>query len=174
MLPPSLRAECPTTRKHLSFNPLVHQIRQRAEQIPDSHIGSGDYHLADAIMAGFAMFSLKDPSLLAFQDRRKDENMKRLYRVAEVPSDTRMRELLDPLDPDSLRPMFPDVFRQLQRGKALEAFVFHDGYYLVSVDGTEYFSSQNISCSSCLRRTTKSTGAVTFFHQLLVSAAIKN
>jgi hypothetical protein len=172
MLSPSLRAQCPTTRKHLSFDPLVHQIRQRAEQIPDSRIGSGNYQLADAIMAGFAMFSLKDPSLLAFQDRRKDENMKRLYRVAEVPSDTRTRELLDPLDPDSLRPMFPDVFRELQRGKALEAFVFHEGYYLLSVDGTEYFSSQKISCSSCLRRTTKSTGAVTFFHQMLAAVLV--
>jgi hypothetical protein len=172
MLPPSLRAQCPLTRKHLSFDPLVHQIRQRAEQIPDSRIGSGDYLLADAIMAGFAMFSLKDPSLLAFQDRRKDENMKRLFRVAEVASDTRMREVLDPLDPDSLRPMFPDVFRQLQRGKALEDFVFHDGYYLASVDATEYFCSKKISCSSCLQRTTKSSGAVTFFHQLLAAVVV--
>ena len=99
MLSPALRAQCPITRKYLSFDPLVRQVRQRAEQLPDAHTGSGDYLLADAIMAGFAMFSLKDPSLLAFQGRRKDENMKRLYRVAEVPSDTRMRELLDPLKP---------------------------------------------------------------------------
>jgi hypothetical protein len=172
MLSPSLRAQCPITRKHLSFDPLVRQIRQRAEQIPDSHTGSGDYLLADAIMASFAMFSLKDPSLLAFQDRRKDENMKRLYRVAEVPSDRRMRELLDPFDPDSLRPMFPDVLHQLQRGKALEAFVFHEGYYLLSLDGTEYFSSQKISCASCLRRTKKSTGLVTFFHQMLAAVLV--
>ena len=172
MLSPSLRAQCPTTRKHLSFDPLVRQIRQRADQIPDSRTRSDDYLLADAIMAGFAMFSLKDRSLLAFQGRRKDENMKRLYRLAEVPSDTRMRELLDPLEPDSLRSMFPDVLRQLQRGKALEAFVFHEGYYLLSVDGTEYFSSQKISCPSCLCRKNKSTGAVTFFHQMLAAVLV--
>ena len=98
--------------------------------------------------------------------------MKRLYRVAEVPIDTRTKELLDPLDPDTLRPMFPDIFRQLQRGKALEAFVFHEGYYLLSVDGSEYFSSQKISRSSCLCRTTKSTGAVTFCHQLLAAVLV--
>jgi hypothetical protein len=118
------------------------------------------------------LFSLKDPSLLAFQGRRKDENMKRLYRVAEVPSDTRMRELLDPLKPDSLRPMFPDVLGQLQRGKALESFVFHEGYYLLSVDGTEYFSSQKISCPSCLCRKNKSTGVVTFFHEVLAAVLV--
>jgi hypothetical protein len=35
-----------------------------------------------------------------------------------------MRERLDPVAPASLRPLFKGVFRQLQRGKALEEMVF--------------------------------------------------
>ena len=44
--------------------------------------------LADALMSGFAVFSLKDPSLLAFDERRKDEtkleNLKRIYHIDAV------------------------------------------------------------------------------------------
>jgi hypothetical protein len=35
-----------------------------------------------------------------------------------------MREILDDVDPNELRPLFKDAFRQLQRGKALEKMVF--------------------------------------------------
>ena len=38
-----------------------------------------------------------------------------------------MREVLDPLAPESLRPSFKAAFRQLQRGKALEEMVFFKG-----------------------------------------------
>jgi hypothetical protein len=61
-----------------------------------------------------------------------------------------MRKRLDPVVPESLRPSFQLVWRQLQRGKALEPMVFHDGSYLVALDGTGYFSSQTIHCESCL------------------------
>jgi len=40
-----------------------------------------------------------------------------------------MRETLDPVSPESLRPSFQSVFRQLQRGKALEEMTFLDGHY---------------------------------------------
>jgi hypothetical protein len=41
-----------------------------------------------------------------------------------------MREMLDPVEPESLRPLFTDIFRALQRGKALEEMVFVEGHYL--------------------------------------------
>ena len=160
------------TRRHLSFDPLVSQIRDRAEQLPDVRSRECDLSIADAIMSGFAMFSLKDPSLLAFQHRRNDGNMKTLYHVDQVPSDTRIREILDSIDPDLLRPMFNDVFRELQRGKALKPFVFHEGHYLVSMDGTEYFSSNSVHCPSCLCRTNKKTSQVTYYHQMLAAVLV--
>lgn len=153
-------AAIPKTRKHLSFDPLIQQIRLRAEQLPDARRRDGDYSVADAVLSAVAMFSLKDPSLLAFQKRRNDENRKNLYGIGQVPSDTQMREILDPLTPDLLRPMFQDVFAQLQRGKALEPFVFHEGCYLLSMDGTEYFCSKKVHCDSCLQRQNKKTGQI--------------
>ena len=157
----------PRTRKHLSFDPLIRQIRWRAVQLPDARKQDGLFSVADAVLSAVAMFSLKDPSLLAFQERRNDENMKNLFRIRHVPSDTQMRVILDPLEPDSLRPLFSDPFAQLQRGKALEPFVFHEGGYLLSVDGTEYFSSKKIHCPSCLERKNNKTGEITYYHQML-------
>jgi hypothetical protein len=166
LLPPD-PTQVPPTRRHLSFDPLARQIREGAEQLPDHRSREGDFQIADAVMSGFAMFSLKDPSLLAFQERRNDQNMKAIYRIGKVPSDTQMREILDPIEPDRLRPLFNDVLRQLQRGKALESFVFEKGCYLLSLDGTEYFSSKTIHCASCQCRKNKNTDEVTYYHQML-------
>jgi hypothetical protein len=163
----------PKTRKHLSFDPLIRQIRLRAKQLPDPRDESNcGYSMADAVMSAIALFSLKDPSLLFFQDRRNDENIKNLFRVLNVPSDTQMRAILDPLEPDLLRPMFHDVFGQLQRGKALEPYVFHQGCYLLSLDGTGYFSSTKIHCQSCLQKKNRQTGEVTYHHQMLGAAVV--
>jgi hypothetical protein len=155
-----------TPRKALSADALLALLRKRFEQIPDAR-RDPDISLADALMSGLALFTLKDPSLLAFQERRLDENMKRVFLIDQVPSDTRMREILDPLDPQQLRPAFHDVFRQLQRGKALEPFVFHQGCYLLSLDGTEYFSSTKVHCDYCLHKENSKTGQVTYYHQML-------
>ena len=70
----------PKTRKHLSFDPLIGQIRERAEQLRDTRHGQDcEFSVADALLSAVATFSLKDPSLLAFQERRNDENMKKLF-----------------------------------------------------------------------------------------------
>jgi len=61
-----------------------------------------------------------------------------------------MREILDPVSPKVLRPVFKSVFRQWQRGKALEAMTFLDGHYLLALDSTGYFSSKTMHCASCL------------------------
>ena len=163
----------PKIRRHLSFDPLIRQIRLRAKQLPDTRVEADcDYSMADAVMSAMAMFSLKDPSLLFFQDRRNDENIKSLFRVLNVPSDTQMRAILDPLEPGLLRPVFNDIFRQLQRGKALEPYAFHEGCYLVSMDGTGYFSSKKIHCESCLQKRNSKTGEITYQHQMLGAAVV--
>ena len=91
--------------------------------------------------------------------------------MERVPCDTRMREILDPVSPKVLRPVFTSVFRQLQRGKALEPMVFLDGHYLLALDGTGYFSSTTIHCASCLQKVHRN-GSITYAHQMLGAAII--
>lgn len=155
-------------RKDLSADSLFRLIRSHFDDIPDARAGEPEIPLGDALMSGFAMFSLKDPSLLAFDERSHDpnDNFRTIYGINRVPSDTQMRAILDPVDPDHLRPLFADVFRRLQRGKALERFAYLDGHYLVSLDGTTYFSSSKIHCPSCLEKHHRG-GGVTYSHQLL-------
>jgi hypothetical protein len=161
----------PKTRKHLSADALFGLVRNGLADIPDYRPSETDIALTDALMAAFAMFSLKAPSLLAFDKERVEGNLHTIYGIARVPCDTHMREILDPVSPKWLRPVFKSIFRQLQRGKALEAMTFLDGHYLLALDGTEYFSSKTIHCASCLQRVHRN-GAITSAHQMLGAAII--
>src|SRR5439155_8369922 len=107
----------------------------------------------------------------AFDKQRAEGNVGTIYGMERVPCDTHLRERLDPVSPESLRPVFKSVFRQLQRGKALEAMVFLDGHYLLALDGTGYFSSQTMHCASCLQRVHRN-GSISYTHQMLGAAII--
>src|SRR5919202_735434 len=161
----------PKVRQHLSADALFGLVRNGFAHIPDYRLSESDIALADVLMSAFAMFSLKAPSLLAFDKERAEGNLHTIYGIQRVPCDTYMREILDPISPQWLRPVFTSVFRQLQRGKALEALTFLDGHYLLALDGTEYFSSKTIHCASCLHRVHRN-GSITYTHQMLGAALI--
>ena len=161
----------PTVRQRLSADALFGLLRTGFADIADHRPGKPDISLTDALMSAFALFSLKSPSLLAFDQERTEGNLQRVYGIERVPCDTAMREILDPVKPKYLRPLFKDIFRALQRGKALEEMVFVEGYYLVALDGTGYFSSQQIHCESCLERHHRN-GTITYTHQMLGAALI--
>jgi hypothetical protein len=144
-----LAMSAPQVRKHLSADALFDLLRTGFAAIADHRSGDTDIALPDALMSAFALFSLKSPSLLAFDQERTEGNLQRVYGIKRVPCDTAMREILDPVEPECLRPLFTHVFRTLQRGKALEEMVFVEGHYLLALDGTGYFSSQQIHCASC-------------------------
>ena len=161
----------PKARKHLSADALFHLVRSGFAHIPEPRDEAVDISLTDTLMSAFAMFSLKAPSLLAFDKERAEGNLHTIYGIPHVPCDTYMRERLDPVSPKVLRPVFKSVFRQLQRGKALEAMTFLDGHYLLALDGTGYFSSKTIHCASCLHQVHRN-GTITYTHQMLGAAII--
>jgi hypothetical protein len=161
----------PNGRKHLSADALFRLVRSGFASLPDFRLGDPEISLTDALMSAFAMFSLKAPSLLAFDKERAEGNLHTIYGIERVPCDTHMREILDPVAPEFLRPLFQGVFRQLQCGKALEAMTFLDGHYLLALDGTGYFSSQTIHCASCLQKVHRN-GSITYSHQMLGAAII--
>src|SRR6516162_6619315 len=161
----------PKARKHLSADALFHLVRGGFAHIPDPRDEDVDISLTDTLMSAFAMFSLKAPSLLAFDKERAEGNLRTIYGIQHVPCDTYMRERLDPVSPKGLRPMFTSVFRQLQRGKALEPMMFLQEAYLLALDGTGYFSSKTMHCQSCLHKVHRN-GSITYSHQMLGAAII--
>src|SRR5882672_10833407 len=167
----SMSILAPQVRKHLSADALFRLVQSDCARLPDDRVGETEIALADALMSAFAMFSLKAPSLLAFDKERAEGNLHTIYGIERVPCDTHMREILDPVSPKVLSPVFKSIFRQLQRGKALEAMAFLDGHYLLALDGTGYFSSTTIHCASCLHKVHRN-GSVTYAHQMLGAAII--
>lgn len=160
-------------REHLSADALYRLVRSTFRAVPDSRSAAAEIPMGDALMAGFAVFALKAPSLLAFDDQRRNDeaNLKSLFGIQHVPSDTQMRTILDDVDPQELRHAYTDVFRQLQRGKALEPFVFFQGHYLMALDGTSYFSSEKVHCPSCLEKKSRN-GQTGYSHQMLGAALV--
>jgi len=68
-------------RQELSADGLFKLIRQRFDRLTDARAESAGITLTDALMSAFAMFALKDPSLLAFDQRRQDpsDNFRTVY-----------------------------------------------------------------------------------------------
>jgi hypothetical protein len=125
----TLSMVAPKPRKHLCADALFRLVQHSFANIADHRGDDAGISLPDVLMSAFAMFSLKSPSLLAFDKQRAEGHLGTLYGMTRAPCDTSMRETLDPVSPESLRPSCKSVFRQLQRGKALEDMVFLEGHY---------------------------------------------
>src|SRR3989339_24103 len=162
-------------KKHLSSEGL-HQIvwhgfyREKLPLCNGSHIKWND-----CMMSGLAVFGLKFPSLLQYNDSRSEavikSNLKNLYRVQHAPSDTCMRERLDLLSPEQFRRPFKKIFAHVQRSKLLERYKTLDGYYLLSVDGTGQFSSQKVHCKNCGEKKSRDS-EITYYHHMLGAAIV--
>jgi hypothetical protein len=167
----------PLFRKHLSVPALIKTVYQQFSKIPDPRDfkREASISLKNHLMSGLAVFGLKCSSLLHYDKARLDgttaANLRDLYFVETPPSDTYLRERLDEVNPDTLRPTFKKVFASFQRGKGLEEFEFLDGYVLISADGTGQFSSGKISCPQCCTKKHKS-GSSTYYHQMFGACVV--
>jgi len=124
-------------------------------------------------MSGFAMMHFQDPTLLQFQRNLEEalrrNNLRNIFDVESIPKDSQMREVMDEVDSSGLEPVFDDFFAVLQRGKHLEHYRFLENHYLVSLDGSGYFSSEDICCPGCLRKESK-RGRIRYEHQIVQAA----
>jgi hypothetical protein len=157
-------------RKSLCADALISTIFKQFQKIPDPRElpSTAPISFTDVLMSGLAVFGLKFPSLLQYDQNRNtlDKNLLNLYHINRPPSDTYLRERLDELDPMFLRPSFRKIFTELQRGKCLERFEFLDGHYLLSLDGTGEFSSGKVCCQQCCKKEHQN-GSITYYHQML-------
>lgn len=104
-------------------------------------------------------------------DKSLQYNLKSLYGIEKVPCDTYMRTRLDVIEPKSLRKTFKEIFSQLQRGKELEQFQFINGHYLLSIDGTGFFSSSTVNCKNCCVKNHRDKSK-TYYHQMFARAIV--
>ena len=142
-----------TLRRHLSMPGLLSPVRRAFDAVPDP-VDPRGLSLSGCQMSGLAVFSLKMPSLLQFDSRIRlgedpapRRNVRALFGVGRVPSDTGVRERLDRIGPRELRGAFRAVHASLQRGKALRSFTAPGGRLLLSMDGAECHSSAKTGCA---------------------------
>src|SRR5215470_14036669 len=140
-----------------------------------------DYSLHDTLLSGFAMMFLQYPSLLEFQRQMKQRrgrcNLETIFGVTPVPSDTQMRDILDGVAPELLRPLLPSLFEKMRRAGGAKEFKStvpsgeHQGdYYTLMLDGTDYFHSTAVQCAGCLQR--RGGGGQVHFRHTVVSATL--
>ena len=158
----------------LSAPVLLSQARKAFEKIPDSCRYGQQFSLPDVLMSGLAVFGLKFPSLLKFDEQRNEAriraNLKSLYGVEKAPCDTQLRERLDRVSPAELRTPFIQINQRLLDHHLLEGFRYL-GSFLISIDGTGQFSSSRISCPECCVRHHRN-GEIGYYHQLLAAVRI--
>ena len=158
------------THKSLFIPNLLKKVREGFDKIVPK-ASSRKINLSDSLMSGLAMFSLKSPSLLAFDKQREEElvkhNLQALFMIKNAPSDTYMRQTLDEVNPADLRSSFLDLFEEVQRSKLLERFKFLDGY-LCLLDGSGIFDSEKVHCENCCCKHHKD-GRISYYHQILAA-----
>ena len=111
---------------------MLAKIRFIFSEIPepkrDTRGLKSEIPLVDCLMSGLAIFGFKFHSLLQFDQGMNDDvvkhNLHTLYGVDKAPCDTYMRERLDKVDPQLLRPTFTGLFSLIQRGKVMEDYKF--------------------------------------------------
>ena len=91
--------------------------------------------LKDFLMSGVAIFSLKIPSLLQFEEqmrnKKKFSHLEGIFGIKRVPSDTHMRSVVDEISPEHLYPGFKLLFTELQKSNFLKGFEIFDSSYLL-------------------------------------------
>jgi hypothetical protein len=163
-------------KKHLSFTALRAAMTQHFRQIEDRRQAEKvDYCLHDVLMSGFAMMFFQDPSILSFQRRLQEHiqinNLTTVFDVGSIPKETQMRDVTDLIPTGEFSGLFSTFLQQLQRSQHLSQYRLLNGKYLIAIDGSEYFSSDNICCPQCLK-TESAKGDVRYHHQILQAVIV--
>lgn len=155
------------------YDQLVEIISNSFQEIPEHRKRKTEFSLHDCCMASFAMFALKDPSLLSFISNFafRKENLEQVFKIKKVPSDNGIRKILDPVLPEYFLPAFKTMFEHLESQGALNNRRFLDNHLLVSVDGTGTYSSNKVNCPQCLTKNRKN-GTTEYHHQLLAGSVV--
>jgi hypothetical protein len=130
-------------------------------------------------MSAFAMLFFQNPSLLSFQERMKKKrglsNLETIFKVAAIPSDSQMREIIDGAPIEPLRLLLPAVFERMRRIGWTARFITEvngEKYYTIPLEGSEYFHSTKISCPGCLKKEYEN-GETHYSHQVVAATLVK-
>ena len=159
-----------------TFNRLVEHLRSVVECFPDERTGAERvYSMPDAGLGAFSVFFTQSPSFLDFQRTlqvaKGCNNALTLFGITRIPSDNQIRNLLDPVPPSAVFPVFAAVVEALHAEGRLDAYRSINADLLVAMDGTQYFASSNIHCPQC-SVTEHANGSITYSHSVVTPVIV--
>lgn len=160
-------------RESLKMDKLLSLSRKDFEGIVDHRASNSQHLLPDVLMSGLAMFSLKYPSLLDFEQQTvaERENLHHLFGVKRLCSDAQMRKILDEVSPASISELYPNLFKELGRAGLVQSYHYWPKEIIVSVDGVTHFHSNKIHCDQC-QCTQHRDGSISYSHSMLCAAMV--
>ncbi len=162
--------------KEVKITQAIRQIgisfKELGTRLDSDRKGKYSISYTDSLLSGLAVFQLKMPSLLQYDQQRNESRLRNLFGIKQAPSDTRLREMLDEVNPEELRAPFKAFFEFLRCNRYLEAFKSFGQFYSLSVDSTQHFCSKEVHCDHCLEKHSRS-GSVTYSHQMLAGSIVK-
>ncbi len=162
----------------LTLQSLMKHFRERWSSLPDQRKPNNNmkYMVVDGVLSAFAVFFMQSSSFLAhqrlLQSKKGRNNARSLFQVTEIPSDTQIRNLVDPLTHAAFAEDFGYILDELRSQQHLLRFQNELQTYAIALDGVNFFSSEKISCAQCLKRTDRN-GTEHFYHSAVTPVFVK-
>jgi len=158
------------------FDELIGHFRKCLATMPDKRTGRNThYSMADIGLSAFSVFFTQSPSFLAHQKAMQQakgaNNAQTLFQIGDIPTDNHIRDLLDPVPPEHLFPVYDRVYQAFAEQGILDTFQATHNTRLIALDGTWYFSSEKIHCKNCSCIEHKN-GSITHYHSAITPVIV--
>ena len=110
-----------------SFDTIVEFFRELLESLPDRRTGKNSrYGMEDVALSAFSVFFTQSPSFLSYQGTMEQtkglSNAQSLFGVHKIPTGTHIRDLLDPIKPKEMFPVFETILETIEQRGKLQGF----------------------------------------------------
>lgn len=161
-------------RHELTLDAFIQRLKSK--KLTDKRTGQNvQYEVNDAAQAAFAIFFMQSASFLAGQRHLRQakgkSNAETVFKMERIPTDTHIRNLLDPVSPSELSDEFRFLLAQSAESGHLSQWYVLDRRLAFSLDGVYYFSSKKISCPQCQRREQGEQGQV-YLHSAITPVVV--
>jgi hypothetical protein len=161
-------------RHELTLDAFIQRLKSK--KLTDKRTGQNvQYQVNDAAQAAFAIFFMQSASFLAGQRHLRQakgrSNAETVFKMERIPTDTHIRNLLDPVRPSEINDEFRFLLAQLADSGHLNQWYVLGKRLLCSLDGVYYFSSRNISCAQCQRQE-HSESEVVYLHSAITPVIV--
>jgi hypothetical protein len=146
------RVNIGSMRHELTLDAFMQRLKTK--KLTDKRTGQNvQYEVNDAAQAAFAIFFMQSASFLAgqrhLQQAKGKSNAETVFKMERIPTDTHIRNLLDPVKPSEISDEFRFLLGQMGDSGYLSQWHVLGKRLAFSLDGVYYFSSQKISCAKC-------------------------